>query len=153
MICLLNLHVFINCYIIFSGWFLPIRFSSFFVQWFVSQPHMKNLAPIFQWFLLILPGVLLNLLSLPYLKGMVKLVLLFAFTIKSKYISLINFVRYEYYDKTFLEPGAGKLWCKTTIQLENDSYWMIFLLYRYVFYIKTSILINTSILILWYHLW
>ena len=35
--------------------------SLFLIQWFFSQPRMKNLDTIFQWFLLLLPGFLLIL--------------------------------------------------------------------------------------------
>ena len=36
-------------------------FSLFLIKWFFSQPRMKNLDTIFQWFLLLLPGFLLIL--------------------------------------------------------------------------------------------
>ena len=44
------------------------------------------------------------------------------------------------------------LWCKMTIWSENNPAYMIFLAYRHVCCIKTSILSNPSILLLWYHL-
>ena len=55
VLCLLNLHLLSNYDVIFTTKFLLSRFSLLFVQVFFPQPRMKNLAAIFQWFLLILP--------------------------------------------------------------------------------------------------
>ena len=52
----------------------------------------------------------------------------------------------------FSNLARKNIWCKNTIRSENDSAWMIFLVYRYVRYIKTSIWLKPSILLLWYHL-
>ena len=76
------------CYVCWSLIYFPIGFlfsifNSFFVQWFFPRPHMKNLASIFQRFLILLPKFLMILLIFPYPKSMVKLVFLFAFTIKT----------------------------------------------------------------------
>ena len=52
----------------------------------------------------------------------------------------------------FSNLARKNIWCKKTIQSENDSACMIFLAYRHVRYIKTSIWLKPSILLLWYHL-
>ena len=52
----------------------------------------------------------------------------------------------------FWNLAREKLWRKKTIRSENDSAYMIFLAYVYVCYIKTSMLLKPSKLILLYHL-
>ena len=60
-------HVYWSCiYSLNITSYFPIKFSlsrfgSFFLQWFFPQPRMKNLASVFQRFLLLLPGFLLIL--------------------------------------------------------------------------------------------
>ena len=54
--------------------------------------------------------------------------------------------------RMFLNLARKNIWRKKTIWSENDSAYMIFLVYGYACYIKTSILLNPSILWLWYHL-
>ena len=58
----------------------------------------------------------------------------------------------EIMTRNFWNLAREKLWREKTIRSENDSAYMIFLAYRYVCYIKTSIPLKPSIFLFWYHL-
>ena len=112
---------------------------------------MKNIASVFQLFLLLLPGFLLILVCLPYPKGMVELVFLFVFTIKKKNIfEKSRTVRIIW--QNIFGTSMEKLWREKNIRSENNLAYMEFLADIYKNYIKTWILLKHSILVLLYHL-
>ena len=83
---------------------------------------------------------------------MVEVVLLFAFAIKKKQF-LIEKILYGKNNRTrhFLNLARKIFGAKRRFGQENDSEYIIYLADIYLCYMKTSILLKPSILLLWYH--